>query len=155
MKNLLMLGAVLILANETQAQKVSSENVPAPVMQAFKTKFSDAKKVKWEMDYENYEAEFKIKKSEVSATFDKEGKWLETESFVKPSELPKPVKEYLTKEFGELSAYKIESAEKQEKESSMQYELMVKKGEHNYVMHFSDKGEFISKEDRKEADKKD
>lgn len=130
------------------AQKISSSDVPAPVNETFKTKFSIAEKVNWSLDYDKYKAEFKVSKSQYAATFDKDGKWLKTETFLKPSDLPKAIKEKLTKEFGELSDYKIEDPEKVETNEGINYEMEVIKGDSTYKMIISEKGEIVSKEEK-------
>ncbi len=83
MKKILFFLASVVCYSSINAQKISSENVPAAVVAAFKTKFSIAEKATWEIDYDNYEADFTVGKSYFSATFDKDGKWLGTETFLK------------------------------------------------------------------------
>lgn len=155
MKNsILSLSFAFVFFNMGFSQKVATENIPAPVLTTFKAMFSIAEKTSWELQYENYEADFKVGKTEFSAVFDKDGKWLETQTYMKPSELPKPVKDMLIKEFGELSGYKIEEAEKIETfDKGIQYELKIEKGEIDYEMTFSEAGALIRKEELKEKDK--
>jgi hypothetical protein len=113
-----------------------------------------AEKTKWEMDYDNYEAEFSIGKASYSALFSKEGAWMGTETLLKASELPKAIKDALSKEFGELSAYKVETSEKVETPATTRFELLVVKGEKRYEMFFTEKGEIIDKHEQvKESDK--
>lgn len=138
----------IIFSYSIVAQKISGSDVPASVNETFKLKFSIAEKVNWSLDYDNYKAEFKVSKSEYTATFDKDGKWLKTETFLKPSDLPKVVKENLAKEFGELSDYKIEDPEKIESKDSVTYEMEIIKGDSTYKMVISEKGEIVSKEEK-------
>ena len=149
MKQILLLIVFSVSLSYTiVAQKISITDVPAPVNETFKTKFSIAEKVNWSLDYDKYKAEFKVSKSQYSATFDKDGKWLKTETFLKPSDLPKVIKEKLTKEFGELSDYKIEDPEKVETSEGINYEMEVIKGDLAYKMIISEKGEIVSKEEK-------
>ncbi len=137
------------------AQKISSDNLPQEVITAFKAKFSIAEKTNWEMDYDNYQANFSVGKSDFSAKFDKEGKWIETDTYLKPSELPKEIKDALAQKYGEvLSAYKIDDAMKVEKEKETIYSMEVKRGENTYVVEFDQEGE-MTKEDKKVESKKE
>ncbi|OFY85320.1 MAG: hypothetical protein A3F72_15170 [Bacteroidetes bacterium RIFCSPLOWO2_12_FULL_35_15] len=148
MKRILLLIVFSVSLSYTiVAQKISSTDVPTVVAETFKSKFSIAEKVNWNLDYDKYKAEFKVSKSQYSATFDKDGKWLKTETYLKPSDLPKLAKENLTKEFGELSDYKIEDPEKVETNDGIKYEMEVRKGELTYRIVVSEKGEIISKEE--------
>lgn len=148
MKRILLLIVFSVsLSYTVTAQKISSSDVPAVVAETFKSKFSIAEKINWSLDYDKYKAEFKVSKSQYSATFDKDGKWLKTETYLKPSDLPKSAKENLTKEFGELSDYKIEDPEKVETKDGINYEMEVRKGELTYRIVISEKGEILSKEE--------
>ncbi len=152
-KTLLSLLFIGTLNSISIAQKISADNVPASVNASFKTRFSIAKKTSWELDYDKYEADFKVGKSSFSAMFDKDGKWLETTSYIKPSELPKVIREAVSKKYGELSAYKIQEAEKKENEKEVIYELDVKKGGYVYELELNEAGE-VMKDEQKDTTKK-
>jgi len=154
MKKILLLLSVIIASASASAQKIAQENVPPSVAAAFKAKFSIAEKTIWEMDYDKYEAEFTVGKGEFSAIFDKDGKWLETETYLKPSDLPKAIKEMLSQKYGELSGYKIEEAVKAETEKETIYELDIKRGEIFYELAFDEKGQLL-REEKKSDTKKD
>jgi uncharacterized membrane protein YkoI len=127
--------------------------VPESVKTAFKQKFPTAQKVTWELDYENYEAEFKVNKKEMSAKFDKDGNWIETETPIKPSAINPEVKEFLSKNF---AGFVVKEAEKVETAAKgVVYELEVKNGEIEYELVVSEKGQLISRNDvNKDKDKK-
>ncbi len=153
MKKLLLFFATTILISPAFAQKISVDNVPAAVISAFKAKFSIAEKTTWELDYDNYEADFIVGKTDFSSKFDKDGKWLETTTYLKPSELPKEIKEALSKKYGEiLSAYKIEDAKKVEKEKETIYTMEITKGENVYDVEFDNEWEMV-KEEKKSGTK--
>mgnify|MGYP003870465279 CR=1 FL=1 len=154
MKKILLVFAGTLFLSSIHAQKITSDNVPLAVTTAFKSKFSIAEKTTWEMDYENFQADFTVGKSEFSSKFDKEGKWLETETYLKASELPKIVKDALSKKYGELSAYKIESPMKVEKEKATTYAMDIIKGENTYELVFDEAGELLE-DDVKTSNKKD
>ncbi len=82
------------------AQPLAADKVPANVRDAFKAKFPDVAKVEWTLKGDkNYEAEFKLKDAEVAAKFDDRGKWLETETAIGESALPKAVLAAIAKDF--------------------------------------------------------
>ncbi len=153
-KKLTLLFAATLMATSINAQKIAADNVPQPVLSAFKAKFSIAEKTSWEMDYDNYEADFTVGKSDFSAKFDKDGKWIQTETYLKLSELPKLIREALSKKYGELSGYKVEESKKLEKEKETTYAMEVVKGENTYDLVFDEAGELLE-EDLKSAVKKD
>ena len=99
-KFLIVLLCAAFMSISVYAQKISTDKVPAVVASAFKTKFPNATKVNWELENANeYEAEFKLNGEEMSASYDKEGKWMETETEIKISALPAAVQSALKKKF--------------------------------------------------------
>ena len=150
MKQLFFLLAILITLH-VSAQKVTIDNVPDTVANAFKARFSIAEKAKWFIDDDNYLAEFKVSKVDFTATFDKGGKWLMTEKFIKSTELPKAVRESVLKEFGQLSAYTFDVVERIETADKTVYQMVIQKGELMYKMVLSEKGEILKKEEKKEG----
>lgn len=153
MKKSLLFFVTVISISSVFAQKIAVDNVPASVITAFKAKFSIAEKITWELDYDNYEADFTVGKNDFSSKFDKDGKWLETVTYLKPSELPKEIKEALSKKYGEiLSAYKIDDAKKIEKEKETIYTMEITKGENVYDVEF-DHEWLMVKEDQKSGTK--
>ncbi|CAN5625149.1 hypothetical protein BH11BAC2_BH11BAC2_22860 [soil metagenome] len=154
MKNLMLVVAFLMFLNITaSAQKVSASKVPASVLTAFKTKFPTVSKVEWEIENtKEYEAGFKMNGVETSANFDESGKWLETETEIKISELPSAVQESLKNEF---VGYKINEASKlMLVDKGNCYEAEVEKGEDTFDILFSPDGKVISKT-KTEEEKKD
>jgi hypothetical protein len=150
MKKIALFG-LLLIGTAAFAQKVNSDNVPEVVKTSFKTKFATAEKVQWEMDYENYEAEFKMNKLEYEAKFDKEGKWLETESPIKPSDISQAAKDYLNSNF---AGYEVTEAEKVETpDKGIMYELDIKKAEAKYEISISEGGKLISRTDANSDEK--
>lgn len=150
MKKIALLS-LLFIGTTALAQKVNSDNVPEVVKTNFKAKFATAEKVSWEMDYENFEAEFKMNKNEYEAKFDKEGKWLETESPIKPSDISQAAKDYLNSNFAGyeiIEAEKIETADK-----GILFELEIKKAEAKYEISISESGKLISRTDKNSDEK--
>jgi hypothetical protein len=154
MKRSIFFLPVFMIASVASAQKISPDIVPQVVVDAFKTKFSIAEKTSWEIDYDKFEADFSVGKTDFSAQFDKDGKWLQTSTYMKPSDVPKNILKEVQKKYGELSAYKIEDAEKIEKEKETTYELEVKKGEDLFLLEYAENGDLLTDE-KKDETKKD
>ena len=90
-KIIVILSACLLISLMGYSQKITPDKVPVPVKQAFAKKFPAATDVKYEMEKKDYEINFKDKGVEMSANFDAMGNWLETETEIKPADLPKEI----------------------------------------------------------------
>ena len=90
MKQFLFIAcSILAIVTTSCSQKV---NVPAAVTKAFNSKYSGATEIKWGKESaKEYEAEFKLNGRNVSANFDSDGSWKETETTIPSSELPAAV----------------------------------------------------------------
>ena len=84
---------------------------PQAVLTAFQQKFPAIKDIDWENEKNGeWEAEFEMNGTEMSANFTPDGKWLETEKEIKFTDLPAPVQDALKgKKVKELA--KIERAD--------------------------------------------
>ena len=146
----LAIGA-LFLVNGSFAQKVATSDLPPAVATAFSTKFAKAEKVVWEMDYEDFEADFKLNKIEISAKFDKDGNWLETETPMTLSNLPAAVKTALAKQFDPIKdPLKEDGISKVETPNGTTYEIDGQNNAISYILIISEKGDLIKKEEVKE-----
>lgn len=139
-----LLLTVALLSNAACAQKISADKVPAAVTSAFKAKFPTVTKASWEIENTNeYEAGFKWNGEEVSANFDKTGKWLETETEIKVSALPAPVQSALSKDF---AGFQINEASKIESlKNGNCFEAEIEKGEETFDVLFTTDGKMLSK----------
>jgi hypothetical protein len=93
MKSLLLLVCLIFsFATIGCSQKITEKDLPAAVKNAFTTKFPGATDIKWEKENKKeLEANFKTNKADVSANFDLDGNWVETETTIPASELPAAV----------------------------------------------------------------
>ncbi len=73
----------------------TAQNTPAAVSGAFEKAFPGVTVKKWDKEDENYEANFSKDGKSMSATFDASGKWMETETEIKVSDLPVTVTNYI------------------------------------------------------------
>ena len=120
------------------AQKV---NVPEKVSKAFAAKFPGATDVKWgKENSKEYEAEFKLNSTAISANFGVEGDWKETETTIKSADLPAAVTSAInTKYPGAV----ITLAEKVEKPDKTYYETMIKVNNKKKEIEVTPDGKFI------------
>jgi uncharacterized membrane protein YkoI len=143
MKHTFLVFALFTLAFAAQAQK-KNDKIPSGVKDSFAKRFPGVEHVKWSKENDTeFEAEFKNNGKEQSATFDQTGKWLETESEIKKSELPAIVQATIAKEF---AGYRIEESELTETADGTFYEVEVEKGKLEYEVKISPDGKLISKE---------
>lgn len=130
-------SVTLIAQTEEKSKKIT---VPTNVKEAF-TKDFPGKKVKWEMEGDNFEAEFKIKGSDASAIYDKKGYRKEIEITIKTVELPNEALQYVKKNYPKS---KIKEAAKITNDKNLvTYEAEIKKDGKTYEVLFNDNGKFI------------
>ena len=120
MKHFFGILAIAVCATTVaNAQKLSTEKVPAPVKAAFE-KLHPHTRVNWEMEKKNYEAGFTANGKETSEVYNAGGSLLETEVAIKVAELPASVQ-------SKLKGMKVAEAAKITKaDGSVNYEAEVK-----------------------------
>jgi hypothetical protein len=128
-----------------------AQTPPKSVTDNFNSKFSGATKVKWEQEEENeWEAEFKMKGSEMSACFNNAGEWMTTEIEIKEKDLPMKVAQAVKKTY---DGWKIESVESIETRDFKGYELGIEKGNEELEIMVTSNGEItVNKESGEEDD---
>lgn len=126
-------------ASGQTSPKSARTKVPSNVLAAFQKDYHDVKRVTWDMEKENYEAEFVYDKQNLSVTYDAMGKKLETEISIQVSQLPAEVQHYISsKKLGKIKeASKILKAN-----GNTEYEAEVGGGD--YI--FDQDGKFLKKE---------
>ena len=96
-QSLLIAFAIFAITTTACSQKI---NVPSAVSKAFNSKYPGATNVKWgKENAKEYEAEFKLNGTNVSANFGTDGSWVESETVIKESDLPAPVVAALKKNY--------------------------------------------------------
>lgn len=130
-------SATLFAQTETKSHKI---DVPEIVTTMFSKEFPD-KKVKWDMEDGDFEAEFKINGSDASAVYDKKGHRKALEVAIKTSELPAPILEYLKQNY---PTNKItEAAKITDDKNVLTYEAEIGKEGKSYDVLFEANGKFI------------
>ncbi len=112
---------------------------PAAVQKAFEQKFPKATKVSWgKENKKEWEAEFTLDGSKISANFALDGTWMETEREIKVSELPKAVANAISKAY---PGWKITEADKTETaKNGLIYEADIKSGIHKKGLAYKEDG---------------
>ena len=139
--SLLLAGFMFAIWGHTQT--VPSEKVPAPVKESFAKKFPDAANVQYEMEKKDYEVTFKNKGVGMSANFNSKGEWLETETIMIQSDLPKEVLTSVATNFVGFVTTEITKVEGPN--NILSYEMNLTKGKEVYEVKFSPKGEILKK----------
>lgn len=99
---------------------------PAAAEKGFSARFPNAQKVKWGKEGANkFEAEFVLNGVRMSASFNQDGKWLETETSINIKDLPKAVSDFVVKNYPKA---KINEAAKIERPNAdvIYYEAEIK-----------------------------
>lgn len=126
MKKLILVLAVACLFAQAQAQKLVTKDVPEAVAASFKQSNPTIKVVAWNKAGASYMAMFKSEKMEVVATYDAEGKLMNTLTQVAVKDLPPSVMEYckatypkasvekalkMTNALSEITAYELKTSD--------------------------------------------
>jgi Putative beta-lactamase-inhibitor-like, PepSY-like len=122
-----MKKSLIILTVLTTSLMACGQTPPKKVTDNFKQKFPDAIKIEWGQEEENeWEAEFNLNNQEMSASFDNNGKWLETESEVKKSDMAAEAVKAVALKF---NGWKMNEAESNEQPDFKGYEMRLEKGD--------------------------
>ena len=130
-----------------------AQTPPKAVTDNFAKKFSSATKVKWDQEEENeWEAEFKMNGTEMSASFDNAGKWMATEAELSEKDLPAAVLKAVKAAYGD---WKIEDVESIETPEMKGYELGIEKGKEELEITVTADGKITVSKETDEGDEKD
>jgi hypothetical protein len=152
MKKLFLLPALLVALVGCD-KKDKEVSIPAPVKEAFAAQHPNAKDVDWEEEDGNYEADFKTNDVKQTVVISPAGKIIETETEIKPTELPVPVQATLESKYHGL---KVKEAEKIVMENETRYEAEIDSAGQELEVHLSADGMIIKvKTEDKENDDKD
>jgi hypothetical protein len=138
-----LLLAMFVFTTQSMAQQV---HVTSKAKKAFQKKFPNAQNVNWGKETSNvFEAEFTMNGKKMSANFDKQGNWKETEMPIPNRKLPHAVKRSYKKnhKMADLKqAFKVAQPDK------TVYELEVKMNENSNAKN-AEQGEQAENEENK------
>ena len=142
-KIIVLLSACLLFAFFGYTQTLPAEKVPAPVNESFAKKFPAATSVAYKMEKSDYKVTFKDKAIGMSANFNSKGEWLETQTIMIESDLPKEV---LTSVATNFVGFVITDITRIDGPNNvLNYEMHLKKGTVAEMVKFSPKGEILKK----------
>ncbi len=153
MKKTILLPFALLVAMHMNAQKTSVDNVPPPVVTAFKTAYPTAEKAQWELDEENYEVGFVLSKQEKSAHYTADAQWLRTETPVRVLDVPKTVKKGASKSFKGYSI--VEPVKVETPDKGIYYKMELSKDDLVYEVVITEAGEMTSHKEKEDPNKKE
>ena len=142
-KIIVLLSAVLLICFMGFTQTITPDKVPQAIKESFAKKFPAATNIKYEMEKKDYEMSFKDKGVGMSANFNSAGEWLETETIMIESDLPKDVLTSVATNFVGFMITDIAKVEGPDK--VLNYEMNLKKDKVGYEVKFSPKGEILKK----------
>lgn len=133
--------AAMAQSKEDAIEKEKHIAVPVAVKNAFEKDYPAVKKVSWDAEDNEFEAEFKMNNTETSATYDAAGKRKEVETEILVSQLPPACITYIQKTH---NGFKTTEASKiTNDKSQVLYEVEVSKGKTKIDLLFDAKGNFI------------
>jgi Putative beta-lactamase-inhibitor-like, PepSY-like len=142
-KIIVLLSVFLLISFMGFTQTITPEKVPAVIKEAFAKKFPAATDIKYGMEDKDYEFTFKDKGVGMSANFNSTGQWLETETIMIESDLPKKVLTSAATNFVGFMITEVTKVESPDK--VVNYELHLKKNKEGYEVKFSPKGVILKK----------
>ncbi len=122
----------------------SQNNIPAAVKTAFGKKFPTVKKADWSKEGKTlWEAEFELNEKDMSANFDVQGNWKETETDLEKDEVPSVVMNVLKAKY---PGYKVKDAAFTETSEFNAYEIVINKGESKKEITIDKTGKILNTE---------
>jgi hypothetical protein len=140
---ILFLSALLLLSLTGVSQEITPDKVPAQVKQTFTKMFPSAAEVKYGMEKKNFMISFKDQEAEKSAGFSSTGRWLETQTKISESDIPKKVMKVVNKTFKGYSLSDVATIESPSVEIS--YKMNVKNDNLGYEVQFGPKCNLMKK----------
>jgi hypothetical protein len=130
----------LFLLPDAQAQSLAPDQVPTAVKDAFHTRFPTVQSTAWKLKPDkHYEAEFTLKKTESAVQFDASGKWLETESAISRSKVPRAVRNTADRRFKDYKVVETQTVQRWNEKSPV-YELHLENSREIVKAQFSAEG---------------
>ena len=138
MKKALLFLSALTCTVAACGQNIKPADVPSLVMNTFQTTFSNAVDIEWEKHKDFYIADFEVSTTEYEVKISPSGKIAMQKQDVSVSELPQSINDAISKRF---SKFKIDDADKVEKDGQTYYQVELDKGLTEKKIVFSTSGE--------------
>jgi hypothetical protein len=140
---MLFLSGVLLISLTGFSQEITPDKVPAQVKQTFTKMFPNPTEVKYGMEKKNYVISFKDQEAEKSASFSSTGRWLETQTKITESDIPKKVMKAVNKSFKGFTISETATVESPSVE--LAYKMNLKNDTQGYEVEFGPKGNMMKK----------
>lgn len=148
-QTLLGLAALSTGAYAGEENKLTEQQVPKPVLEAFHKAYPQAQDAKYEEEKEAgktvYEVEFKDQGVKREASYAAEGTLIETEEDIKPDALPAAITEALKKTYPHATVKEAEKVMKPDGTVSG-YEVEIKDGKKELEIHLDAAGKILKTE---------
>ena len=141
MKNLILVAAMAI-STVGFAQTKDKKEVPKVVKEAFQKEYPNTK-VKWDVEKDGFEAEFKMNGKEASADYDKAGHKLATEIEISKTEFPAKALAYIATTYPNKKIK--ETAKITDNKNVITYEAEVKIDGKDSDLIFDTSGNFLKR----------
>lgn len=117
---MIVLLIALTIHIKVNAQDLAAQNVPAVVLNTFKTNYPNAQDVEWKMKGDLYKVEFEVGKRDHDLWIDKSGVIKKQKEDFPKGQLPAAILQKLQKDF---SAYKIDDVDKIQENGQVFYQV--------------------------------
>ncbi|GAA4434386.1 hypothetical protein GCM10023188_25260 [Pontibacter saemangeumensis] len=131
-------GSVILGAH---AQDIKEKEVPQAVTSALAQKYAGATNAEWEKEGDNYEAEFRVERTEHTVLLNPSGEVLVAKSDVPLNDLPQPIKSALDQKYKGMP---VDDTEQLEKEGKTFYQLEVEENGTDRRLVFSADGQEVT-----------
>lgn len=115
-----MFVVALLICSTIMGQDISQSQVPSVVVNTFISKFPKTTGLEWERKGELYEAEFDVKNIDHKALLDLSGKLIMFKHDIRPSDLPKIVRNTIRNQY---KGYRIDDVEKVDNDGIIFYQV--------------------------------
>lgn len=123
----------------TMAQDLAQNQVPAPILNQFKSEFPNANRVEWEMKGNLYKVEFDSPKAkEFEAWYDAQGNRKKLKEELRSRDLPAAIKKSINTSH---QGFRVDDAEKITENGTVKYKVEIEKAAQEVVLFFNEKGE--------------
>lgn len=125
------------------AQYIEADRVSDAVRSEFIKQFPKATNQVWTLEGSTYQVMFAQGETKFAMKFDNDGNWLDKETRILKSALPKAVSKAIARHFPGFTIYEAEKVETPSK--GMLYNVGIEKGNEIIEVHLSPKGDILGK----------
>jgi hypothetical protein len=144
MKKFILLFAVsFLLISGGFAQHIETDKVPDAPKAALKKEFPKAIDQMWNLTGSTYQVIFSVEKTRHAMKFDEKGNWIDKETRISKTALPKEITHSIAKNFAGYMIYEAEKVETPTK--GKLYNVGLEKGKELLEVHLSMKGDVMDK----------